>query len=29
MVTVNPEDRSVEIGGHSVTCIEGTLRDRT
>jgi PhzF family phenazine biosynthesis protein len=28
MVAVNPVDRSVEIGGHSVTCIEGTLRDR-
>jgi len=28
MVVVNPGDRSVEIGGHSVTCIEGTLRDR-
>jgi hypothetical protein len=27
-VTVNPADRSVEIGGQSVTCIEGTLRDR-
>jgi PhzF family phenazine biosynthesis protein len=28
MVTVNAADRSVEIGGQSVTCIEGTLRDR-
>jgi len=27
-VIVNPADRSVEIGGQSVTCIEGTLRDR-
>ena len=28
VVTVNPADGSIEIGGHSVTCIEGTLRDR-
>ncbi len=27
-VTVDPADRSVEIGGQSVTCIEGTLHDR-
>ncbi len=27
-VTVNPADNSVEMGGRSVTVIEGVLRDR-